>query len=206
MRLQMFRRDAGAGVGDHRFDVAIDQRGNAQASAAGHRFLGIQKQIQKHLLQFAGVAVNRRQVRRSGPSSTTICAVLNWCSSSDSVSRMTWFRLVSRNSVVEVREKFSRPLAISEARKLCCVIFSSTGAEPRIAAQLLGEHLRVGGDDGQRRIDLVRHAGGQQADGAELVGLRELRFERDALGDVIDKDDAAHGSRNRARAAARWRC
>ena len=37
------------------------------------------------------------------------------------------------------------------------------------------------------------HAGGQQADGAELVGLGELRFERDALGDVVDQDDAADG-------------
>jgi hypothetical protein len=35
------------------------------------------------------------------------------------------------------------------------------------------------------------HAGGQQADGAELVGLRELVFEADALGDVVDQDDAA---------------
>ena len=106
---------------------------------------------------------------------------------------MTWLRLVSRNSVVEVREKFSRPLAISAARKLCWVIFSSTGPRRASPLQLLGEHLRVGGDDGQRRVDFVGHAGGQQADGAELVGLRELSFERDALGDVVDQDDAADG-------------
>ena len=37
------------------------------------------------------------------------------------------------------------------------------------------------------------HAGGQQADGAELVGLGELGFQRDALGDVVHQDDAAHG-------------
>ncbi len=65
--------------------------------------------------------------------------------------------------------------------------------EARIAAHLLGEHLRVGRDDRQRRVDLVGHAGGEQADGAELVGLRELRFERDALGDVVDQHDAADG-------------
>ena len=59
--------------------------------------------------------------------------------------------------------------------------------------QLLGQHLRVGGDDGQRGVDLVRHAGGQQADRAELVGLRQLVLERDALGDVVDQDDAADG-------------
>jgi hypothetical protein len=68
-------------------------------------------------------------------------------------------------------------------------------AQARIALQLLGEHLRVGGDDGQRRVDLMGHAGGQQADGAELVGLRQLGFQRNALGDVVHQDDAAHGDK-----------
>ncbi len=36
-------------------------------------------------------------------------------------------------------------------------------------------------------------AGGEQADGAELVSLGELGFEGDALGDVVDQDDAADG-------------
>ena len=45
------------------------------------------------------------------------------------------------------------------------------------------------------RVDFVGHAGGEQADGAELVGLRELGFKRDALGDVVDQDDAAHGNK-----------
>ena len=107
---------------------------------------------------------------------------------------MTWLRSVERNSVVEVREKLSRPLAISAARKLCCVILSSTGPRRASPLQLLGQHLRVGGDDGERGVDLVGDAGGEQADGAELVGLGELRFQGDALGDVVDQDDAAHGN------------
>jgi hypothetical protein len=90
---------------------------------------------------------------------------------------MTWLRSVSRElGGPLVREKLSRPLTISEARKVCCVIFSSR-ARAFVAAHLLGEHLRVAGDDGQRRVDLVRDAGGEQADGGELVGLGELRFE-----------------------------
>ena len=67
-------------------------------------------------------------------------------------------------------------------------------AEAGIAPQLLGEHLRVGGDDGERGVDFVGHAGGEQADGAELVGLGELGFKGDALGDVVDQDDAADGN------------
>src|SRR5262245_51568587 len=59
-----------------------------------------------------------------------------------------------------------------------------------ITADLLGEHLRVAGDHGQRRVDLMRHAGGEQADGRELLRLAQLRFEVDTLGDVVDDDQA----------------
>ena len=74
------------------------------------------------------------------------------------------------------------------------MIFSSTGASRwRRRACCLVEHLGVAGDDGERGVDLVRDAGGEQADGGELFGLGELRFELDAVGDVVDQDDAADG-------------
>ena len=57
----MFGRNARAGVGHQRFDVSVDQRGHAQAAAAGHGFLGVQQQVQKDLLQLAGVAVDGGQ-------------------------------------------------------------------------------------------------------------------------------------------------
>ena len=38
----------------------------------------------------------------------------------------------------------------------------------RIALHLLGQHLRVGGNHRQRRVDFVRHARGQQADDESL--------------------------------------
>ncbi len=64
--------------------------------------------------------------------------------------------------------------------------------QPFIAAHLLGEHLRVGGDDGERRIDFMGDSGGKQADGGELFRLAELGFKLHALGDVVDQDDAAN--------------
>ena len=66
-------------------------------------------------------------------------------------------------------------------------------AQAGIALELLGEHLRVGRDDGQGGVDLMRDAGRQQADGAEFIGLGELGFKRDPLGDVVHQDDASHG-------------
>ena len=108
---------------------------------------------------------------------------------------MTVLRSISGNSVPLVREKLSRPLTISEARKVCCVILSSSGPSGlhACAAHLFGQHLRIGGDDGQRSIDFVGDAGGEQADGGELLRLGELGFEFDAVGDVVDQNDAADG-------------
>ena len=60
-----------------------------------------------------------------------------------------------------------------------------------VGAHVLGEHLGVGGDDGERGVDLVGDTGGEQADGGELFRLGELAFELDAVGDVVDEDDAA---------------
>ena len=101
---------------------------------------------------------------------------------------------VSRYSAPLVREKLSRPLTISEARKVCCVILSSSGRELCIAFDLTGQHLCIGGDDGERRIDFVGDAGGEQADGGELFGLGELAFHLGLVGDVVDEDDAADGA------------
>src|ERR1035441_1496375 len=56
--LEILGSDAGAGVGDQRLDVPVGQRGHAQTAAAGHGFLGVQQEVEKDLLQLAGVAVN----------------------------------------------------------------------------------------------------------------------------------------------------
>src|SRR5271157_1760605 len=62
--LQVFGRDPGAGVVDQRgnvFVLPVEQRGQAQAAASRHGFLGVQQQVEKYLLQLAGVAVDGRQ-------------------------------------------------------------------------------------------------------------------------------------------------
>ncbi len=66
-----------------------------------------------------------------------ICAVLNWCSSSDNVSRITWFRFVSRNSVVDVREKFKQPVGDFRRAKALLRNLVQHRAQPRIALSCL---------------------------------------------------------------------
>ena len=104
---------------------------------------------------------------------------------------ITLFRSTLANSVVEVREKFSSELTISLARKVCLAIFSSSGDFCVVAGNLLGQHLRVGRNHRQRRVDLMRDAGGQQADGAELVGLHQPALQFGAVGDVVEDDQPA---------------
>ena len=60
--VNVFLRNARAGVGDAHADEFAVQRRHVQYSAPGHRVLGVQEQIQKHLLQASGVALNQRQV------------------------------------------------------------------------------------------------------------------------------------------------
>ena len=60
--LQMLGRDARAGVCHHRLDMAIDCRGHAQTPTFRHGLLGVQQQVEEDLLQFAGVAVDGRQL------------------------------------------------------------------------------------------------------------------------------------------------
>ena len=101
------------------------------------------------------------------------------------------FRLTSPNEVVEVREKFSSELTISLARKVCLAILSRMSDFCDVVGHLLGQHLRVGGDHRQRRIHFVRHAGRQQADAAQLVGLHQALLQFGAVGDVVEDDQAA---------------
>src|SRR5712671_3265478 len=63
---------------------------------------------------------------------------------------------------------------------------------PRIIFRhLLGEHLNVVGDDGERRIDFVGHASGEKAERGELFGLAHLLFHALALGDIVEQQKAA---------------
>ena len=61
--MNVFLRNSRAGVGDADADEFAVQRRDVQVlRRSRHRILGIEKQIQEHLLQAPGVALNRRQI------------------------------------------------------------------------------------------------------------------------------------------------
>ena len=55
----------------------------------------------------------------------------------------------------------------------------------------LTQHLRITRDHGERRIDFVRNAGGEQTDRRQFFALHQLILEADAIGNVIDNDQRA---------------
>src|SRR5437868_13492244 len=56
---------------------------------------------------------------------------------------------------------------------------------------LLQEHLCIGRDAGQRRVDFVSYACRQQADRGKLLAFEELLFELGALGYVFDNNQGS---------------
>ncbi len=61
-------------------------------------------------------------------------------------------------------------------------------SRPRVVGvHLATKHLGVGGDPGERRIHLVSHTRGEQADGGHLLGVQELLLEAHPRGDVVEQ-------------------
>ena len=80
---------------------------------------------------------------------------------------------------------------ILAARKLCFSIFSSTSWRGSCSSSWPRKQLGVGGDPGERRVHLVRHAGGEQAHRRHLLGVLQLLLEPHARRDVVEDQDRA---------------
>ena len=170
--------------------VAMRER---RVDGAEHGILRVEHEVEDDLLELALVAVDAREAAGRSSVSTRICAVLNWWSSRVSGVAEELVEVdageLGAAGAGEVEQAVDD---LGGAEGLLGDLFEH-GREALVVAHVLGEHLGVAGDDGERRVDLVRDAGGEQADGRELLGLGELGFELDAVGDVVDQDDAADG-------------
>ena len=80
---------------------------------------------------------------------------------------------------------------IFAARKLCFSIFSSTCWRGSLSLELAPQELGVGGDPGERRVDLVGDAGGEEAHRGHLLGVLQLLLEAHAGGHVVEDEDRA---------------
>ena len=148
----MLGRDAGARVRDQRGDVAVlpagrvELGGDPQAATAGHGFLGVEQQIQKDLLQFAGVAVDGGQFLGEFQIHDDLCGLELVFEQGERVA----------DDLVEVGVAKFRGRSAGEIQQAIGDFGSAEAllgdlvehrAKARIALELLGEHLRVRGDD-----------------------------------------------------------
>src|SRR6185312_2218199 len=177
-------------------------RGDADARglAALERVLGVQDEVDEDLLQLAAVARDLGQRSIEGGDNldvrgSKLVFEQEGCVAHDGVEidaaelARTHAREVEqavdnlRGAEGLLRDLVEDGLQASVRGFICAQLF----------AELLAQHLGVAGDDGERRVDLVRNSSGKQTYGRELLGLRELRLHIDAVGDVVDDHDAADG-------------
>src|SRR6266851_1124216 len=127
-----------------------------------HRVLRVQHQVQDYLLQLATIPMNARKLR------IQVCFDAN-------LSRLELV-LQQRNRIVEkfveVDAGKLRSAGAGEVEQAVHNLRSAEGllrdllehgCKTFIIAHMFREHLRIAGDDGQRRVDLMRDAGSQQA-------------------------------------------
>ena len=163
----------------------VDDR---QPAAARHRVARVEEQVQEHLLQLVLDAEHRHRRRRQLAPHLDAADLELVLEQREHVGddRVEIDVHPFASPACPGRDRFSRPLTILAARNVCRSIFSSS-TRPRIGRiGALEQHLREARDAGQRRVDLVRHAGGEQADRRHLLGNLQLLFELHAVGDVLD--------------------
>ena len=198
MRDELLGRDARAGVG-HFDDAPVRRRrGSTIVSQPpfGIASRALRNRLRNTCCSLYSIALHDQRRRRPAPCAPGCCRCANWCSSSDSTSLMTALRSTGPLSTC------GRPRQVQQA------VDDLRGAErlpldllehlrPRIVGLgALEQHLREARDAGQRRVHLVRDAGGEQADRRHLLRDLQLLLELHARGDVLDDDDGA-GDRRR---------
>ena len=159
--------------------TALDARRDRQPAALRHRVLGVQEQVQEHLLQLVLEPEHHHRRRRCSSRRTLMRCGLELVLEQPSTSVIT----ALRSTALRSDRRDAGPRQVQQA------VDDLRGAErlpldlleqPR--ARVLGigaleQHLREARDAGQRRVHLVRDACRQQADRRHLLRDLQLLFE-----------------------------
>jgi hypothetical protein len=189
--LDVLAPDAVAGVlhlDDH--GVLVGARHQREPAAARHRVARVQDQVEEDLLDPVLVAADLRQLRRQ------LLAHLD----PGLLELVLHQREHVEHGLVQVERLH---LGAARAREVEQVVDDLGRAEgllldlleqhaARVSRRhLAAQHLGVGRDARQRRVDLVRHPRGEQADRGHLLRVLELLLEPDARRDVVEDQDRA---------------
>src|SRR5271170_6708710 len=163
--VQVFLFDAAARVlNPHKHTPRAIEGSNLQRGVCGskHRILRVQHKVQNHLLQLALVAVNACELRIE----------VHFHANLRRLELMLQQRHRIAQQIVQVHARELRAAGTREVQQAIHNLRRTEGllrnlfkhrSEPFVVAHVLGQHLRIAGDDRQRRIHFVRYAGSQQA-------------------------------------------
>src|SRR5579859_1303189 len=189
--VNMLAGDASAGIGHFNFHAAIVGGGADFQHAAGrHGVASVQKQIQENLLELVGRTAHRGQRIAQLLDDVNLGGLERMGNQRKGFLDHPIDIDIGQLSGTGTREIEEVVDDFAGAKGLLDDFFDDAVARI-IAGHLLGQHLNVIGNDRQRSIDFVSHAGGKQAEGGQLLGLRHLLFHALALGDIVKEEEPA---------------
>ena len=173
-------------------------------AAGGHGVASVQEEVQENLLQVVGRAQHRGQLLLKVSGHLHLRRperVRDQRQHFFHHGIQIHFRKFRRARAREIQQ-----VVDNLARAKCLLDDFLDQLVARIAAgKLLGQHLNVVGDHGQRRIHFVRHARGQQTERSELLVLEQLLFEPHPLRDVVEENQPADPVARFAQPAGQWK-
>ena len=178
-------RDARSGVRDghsHPSFLAMEANGDAALRAARERLLGIEHEVQEHLFELGGVSAHERDSgpdlahHRDAPDAERILAQCH--DARDDVAQ------VHQGHLARARTDEGLQLA-DDLRRLHAARVDPIHALDMVRIdEPAGQKLGLTHDDGERIVDLVRHAAHELADRGELARLQKLLLRRLDLADA----------------------
>ena len=156
--------------------IALATRRDRDPAALRHGVARVEEQVEEHLLQLVLDGAHHRPVGLqvlahldAGGAELVLEQRQHVVDDDVQVDR-------ARLALRRTREVQQAVDDLGRAERLPLDLLEQAGARV-VGIGLFEQHLREAGDAGERRVDLVGHAGGEQADGGHLLRDLELLLE-----------------------------
>ena len=162
-----------------------------QAAAVRHRIARIQRQIHEHLLDLAGIRFHASKRRRQHHRDLDLLA-------DQPAQHLT--RLLHHGIAVQ-QARFEHRFPAEQQQltgQQCGPLTGITNGcqvvtQPIIDREAIDQRLGVAVDDGQEIVEIMRDSTRKLTDCLHLLGLAQLFFEPDAIGDVLCRSNELDG-------------
>ena len=167
-----------------------------QAAAVRHRIARIQRQIHDDLLDLAGIRFHASKRWRQHHRDLNLLAD----QPAQHLTRLLHHGVAVQQARFEHRFPAEQQQLAGQQRRPLTGITNGCQVvtHPIIDRETIDQHLGVAVDDGQEIVEIVRDSARKLTDCLHLLGLPQLFFEPDAIGDVLCRSNELDG-RSRCR-------